>query len=247
MTTEAPLVAATRSLDMLTITAPNLDPIRVIAENYGPGQGRIIIQCWNASWCSYWGAMGLETVEEFFVGCDVGYLADNLMAANGLAKKKNDAIYLGRVIDAVQQALRAHIKKPSKLQLARRQRTKDANDLINVISSHGRRFFRRAEYVSRLEIDEKGRIWFVDSYRGARILPTPDGPWRGFGQGGTLRDLVKLMINYIRTGEKISEGYIVIKSHRREDFVDNIWGYEPEAAAACRAAALKLPIIKAHE
>jgi len=84
----------------------HLDPIRVITENLSPGQGRIIIVCYDASWVGYWGAMGDTTIEEFFVSCDSGYLAKNLGCASSLRKLKSDSAYLIRIIIAVQQALR---------------------------------------------------------------------------------------------------------------------------------------------
>lgn len=73
------MTITTSTVSMLTITdLPRLDPIRVITENYGAGQGRIIITCLAQAWCCYWGAMRDSTVEEFFARCNVGYLAGNL-------------------------------------------------------------------------------------------------------------------------------------------------------------------------
>lgn len=83
-----------------------LDPIRVITENFQPGQGRIIIVCWDAAWVGYWGAMSGKTVENFFIGCDAEYLADNLGCARSLSQSKSNRAYLIRVIQAVQDALR---------------------------------------------------------------------------------------------------------------------------------------------
>lgn len=60
----------------------NLDPISVILENYEPGKGKIIIECCGKSWSSFWSAMSGRTVEEFFIRCDEGYLADNLQYIN---------------------------------------------------------------------------------------------------------------------------------------------------------------------
>ena len=83
-----------------------LDPIRVITENFEPGKGRIIIVCYDASWVGYWGAMGGRTVEEFFLSCDAGYLASNLGCSSVLSHSKQNAVYLVRIIVAVQAALR---------------------------------------------------------------------------------------------------------------------------------------------
>lgn len=56
----------------------NLDPIRVMLEDIGPGQGRINIECWGKSWASFWGGMGKDTIAEFFTSCDEHYLAGKL-------------------------------------------------------------------------------------------------------------------------------------------------------------------------
>lgn len=97
------------TVNMLTITsAPNLDPIRIITENYQPGQGRIIIQCWDRAWCGAWFAMSGQTIEKFFIGADSDYLASTLtICLHGMTKaaKKNDVQYLRRIIDAVKDAL----------------------------------------------------------------------------------------------------------------------------------------------
>lgn len=103
------------SVSMLTITdAPNLDPVRVITENYQPGQGRIIIQCWDRAWCAAWMSMGGCTIEQFVVDCGWDYLLGNL--TNGLhgmrvADKKRDEPYLRRIIEAIQEALRQDLAK----------------------------------------------------------------------------------------------------------------------------------------
>lgn len=63
----------------LTISeVQNLDPIRVMLEDIGPGQGRINIECWGQSWATYWGGMGKETIAEFVTTCDEHYIAGKL-------------------------------------------------------------------------------------------------------------------------------------------------------------------------
>jgi hypothetical protein len=60
---------------------PGLDPIRVMLEDIGPGQGRINIECWGKSWANFWGGMGKETIAEFFVSSDEHYLSGKLSGA----------------------------------------------------------------------------------------------------------------------------------------------------------------------
>lgn len=66
----------------------DLDPITVILENYEPGKGKIIIECYGQSWSSYWGGMSGDPVEDFFCRCDEHYLAGNL--APGLRSELDD-------------------------------------------------------------------------------------------------------------------------------------------------------------
>ena len=104
---------ARSTVSMLTITeAVGTDPIRVITENYGPGKGRIIIQCWNRAWCSAWFAMGGETIEQFVATANWDYVRDNLSSGlQGMRKAdaKRDEPYLRRIIEAVQEALRQEL------------------------------------------------------------------------------------------------------------------------------------------
>jgi hypothetical protein len=101
--------------NMLTITgASNLDPIRVITENYQPGQGRIIIQCWDRAWAAAWMGMSGRTTEQFFIECDWDYLFSNLTnGLHGLRQdaKKREREYVRRIIEAVQAAFRARASK----------------------------------------------------------------------------------------------------------------------------------------
>lgn len=86
--------------------ARGLDPVDVLLENIEPGKGRITIRCFAQAWAltAYWGAMSGRTVEQFFTGCDAGYLLDNLTWGRQPVKKKDEAYFL-RIIAAVQRAL----------------------------------------------------------------------------------------------------------------------------------------------
>lgn len=55
-----------------------LDPITVFLEDFEPRRGKITINCYDASWSSYWGGMGSRNIAEFFVSCDNHYLIKNL-------------------------------------------------------------------------------------------------------------------------------------------------------------------------
>lgn len=57
---------------------PRLDPVTVFAEDIGPRQGKIVIECYGRSWSAYWGGMGERSIVEFFCSCNVGYIADRM-------------------------------------------------------------------------------------------------------------------------------------------------------------------------
>lgn len=131
----------------------------------------------------------------------------------------------------------------------KQDRLNHANQLVQVIAKHGRRFFYSAEKnrTAEFKLDERGRVWFVDDYTGKTIFTHQCGlhsRWRGFTHGGTLRALVEAIRDYIMHGEKLSIGWL---GPERSFTNGNIWGYEPDQMAACRAEALMLPIIENGE
>ncbi|MCU8057748.1 hypothetical protein L5L78_15860 [Shewanella sp. SM34] len=125
------------------------------------------------------------------------------------------------------------------------KRVKNANELIKVISEHGRKFFEHKGVIATLELDKRGRVWLVDEYTKARVYTHYSGKWSGFHHGGTLRDLVCAMRDYITNGTLIPLDWIA--PTRRNPDNGDIWGYGKEAASAVRAAAAQLPIIKQGE
>ncbi|WP_296935981.1 hypothetical protein [uncultured Marinobacter sp.] len=60
-----------------------LDPVSVILENFEPGKGKIIIECYGQSWSAYWGGMGAKDIATFFCRCDEHYIAGKLSSIRG--------------------------------------------------------------------------------------------------------------------------------------------------------------------
>ncbi len=60
-----------------------LDPVSVILEDFEPGKGKIIIECYGQSWSAYWGSMGGKSIATFFCRCDEHYIANNLSGIRG--------------------------------------------------------------------------------------------------------------------------------------------------------------------
>lgn len=64
-------------VEKMTITgAKSLDPITVYAEDIGPHQGKVTIECYGKSWSAYWGGCGDKGVAAFFRSCSEDYIAN---------------------------------------------------------------------------------------------------------------------------------------------------------------------------
>lgn len=98
--------------------------------------------------------------------------------------------------------------KPGVLE-ARRSRLNEANTLIMVIAARGRHFFRKLDgATSRFELDNRGRLWWVDRC-GGRIW-THQQSWYGsyrFTEGGSLGFLMEQLGGYIMTGRPVNPGH----------------------------------------
>lgn len=56
-----------------------LDPVTVFVKNIAPGQGKIVIECYGQAWANYWGGMGDQTLQEFFVRADNDYISGKML------------------------------------------------------------------------------------------------------------------------------------------------------------------------
>jgi hypothetical protein len=118
------------------------------------------------------------------------------------------------------------------------------NQLIWTISKFGRRFFYydKMDRTASMSISDAGHIYFHDDYTDKPIYVAYRYRWHEFSHGGTLKELVKAMAHYIRTGDKLSLDWI--GPDRRNITDGNIWGYAPEDMAKCRAEAALNPAIE---
>jgi hypothetical protein len=113
-----------------------------------------------------------------------------------------------------------------------KERLEKANEFINTIGSCGRRFFNHNGEVSRLEVDARGRVWFIDSYSKKRVYTHYRFEWRGFTNGGTLRCLIAYLRDYIKRGER----FYIPSFH--------YWGYDENAMAIVKHKAVELGLLK---
>lgn len=113
----------------------------------------------------------------------------------------------------------------------RAKRVQVANQFLLIISSYGRRFFSYKGRVSRFELDHRGRVWFIDCWKGSRIYThRPPGHYWGweFSQGGSLQVLCIELVQFImhRTG-------LPVWCLGRSGSPDQ-WGYGDRAMEAVR-------------
>ena len=81
-------------------------------------------------------------------------------------------------------------------QSTRFERLKQANEFIKIISDHGRRFFRFNSNIAKLKLINN-RVWFVDDFTEKMIYTHYNGRWKKFSHGGTLKQFIINLKNYI--------------------------------------------------
>lgn len=115
----------------------------------------------------------------------------------------------------------------------KKDRADRANQLLAAIAGCGRKFFWHNGRTSRFEVDDRGRIWFIDSYREVRIYTHYEGRWRGFSEGGTLRGLITQLRDFIRSGTEPT-----INLGPWPDWICNgdLWGYGADMDVVRQAA-----------
>jgi len=94
----------------------NLDPVNVFLEDFEPGKGEIIIECYGKAWSVYWGAMGSKPISVFFCYVDNNYIIGKLDGGlcSRVYESPDDEVgtpnyqyeYLSRIIDTVKEALK---------------------------------------------------------------------------------------------------------------------------------------------
>ena len=126
----------------------------------------------------------------------------------------------------------------------KRERMKKANELIRVIAYCGRGFFHHKGLVSKFVIDKHGHIWFVDAGTEKQIYTHyTNGRWRGFSEGGTLRDVVIRLRYFIQTGNPAGNTFGPWPTWYSDG---DPWGYANDMQKVYKAA-VSLGIVRAPE
>ena len=109
-----------------------------------------------------------------------------------------------------------------------------ANAYIEKISEHGRGFFKHDNRITHFVVCRRtGRLKIIDKYSQRWVDIAKKGRWHGFSDGGTLRNVIECLADFIRGRRNIPE------------FSYRYWGYtEGEMRALDEALA---PIIEASK
>lgn len=59
-----------------------LDPVTVFLEDFGPGQGKLTVECFGDAWSQYWGSMGAGDLISFLASANVEYIAMKLFSSD---------------------------------------------------------------------------------------------------------------------------------------------------------------------
>lgn len=126
----------------------------------------------------------------------------------------------------------------------KRDRIDKVNQMIRAIGDRGRRFFysKSKDRYASVEVDHRGRVWWIDDYTGRRIYTHYRYRWQGFSHGGTLQDLVGHFRDFIAKGKPVpARCFGPWPSYYCDG---DLWGYG-EDMEAVRVAAKELGIIEA--
>lgn len=107
----------------------------------------------------------------------------------------------------------------------KQERAEKINQLIKTIADCGRRFFytKSQETYASIEVDHRGKIWFIDDYTRKRIYTHYRNTWKGFSHGGTLRDLVIAFREFISKAKPLPKFAF---GPWPDHFCDgDLWGY----------------------
>jgi len=85
-------------------TEPWHDPITVFFQDFEPGKGRMVFECYGQAWAAYWGAMSGQTIREFVKSASAEYLCNKLARQK---QTKSEGVYLRRLVNAIKESLNA--------------------------------------------------------------------------------------------------------------------------------------------
>ena len=131
--------------------------------------------------------------------------------------------------------------------MSEQERLSAANEFIKAIASCGRNFLSEnsdsrnkveSPFISFMEVDKNGKVWFTDRYTKKRIYTHYKYDWKNFSEGGTLRNIIECLREFIKRGRTMRKEYF--QPHMGSGF-ENPWGYG-EDILIVKEAAVRLGI-----
>jgi hypothetical protein len=122
----------------------------------------------------------------------------------------------------------------------KQKRLEKANQLIQVISEVGRKFFNHNGRLTRFKLDPRGRVWLLDAGNERRIYAHYRYGWRGFSEGGTLEAMCRQLVKYISKNKLLYHKTFGPFPDWLND--GDPWGYGKEAMEIVRKKAVELGI-----
>ncbi|MCP4573272.1 MAG: hypothetical protein GY838_13035 [bacterium] len=113
--------------------------------------------------------------------------------------------------------------------VVRGERLRHVNCLVVLISALGRRFFAFGRETDFMDMDARGRLWWNQRWNDKRLYLHGPGTIlrRGFTHGGTLRELVLALREYVLSGKQLWHGALgPWRNH--PDAEGGRWGYGEE-------------------
>lgn len=123
----------------------------------------------------------------------------------------------------------------------KRERAALVNELVQTIASVGRQFFlyekEGKKNIASMEVDDRGVIWWIDQYSEEKIYVAYHGRWRGFTNGGTLKEFVRYLAQFVRDGVPLSPHVTGLSNV-------NYWAYPSDAVSEVQQLGIKLGVFR---
>lgn len=122
-----------------------LDNLTVFIENFGVDRGQITIVCFGEAWSNYWGAMGEDDIEQFFIRASEDYLVKKLSSGIKSVVTSEDE-------DDLEQHLKKQIIKDRRAEQINKDKARELWEMAE-----------RTDYCSRDNLYEiLGDEWYFD-------------------------------------------------------------------------------------
>lgn len=125
----------------------------------------------------------------------------------------------------------------------KRQRATRVNNLLKEMSFRGCHLLS-TEVQAAFDVDDRGRVWYTDSYTGKRIYTHYSGSWKDFSLNKASEKFVRELRDHISKGKVLDKNFFDALMKTPNFHQDLTWGYSEEDLASTRRTARKLFITR---